>query len=150
MPHGSHGFSLVELLVTIAVIGIICSIAVPALSVSETGKVTRDRRNAQELASLCASAQAAGLDLVVPGDLDQTVANLIRGGSPSSGPFKDRLFALRGMAAQDAINAAKYLRLEGRYLIFMTDAISVAGRFSESTLAWFDYIQDKHFHSRLG
>ena len=57
------GFSIVEMLIVIAVIGIISAIAIPGISdISKRAKDANIRRNAQNLNSIYASAQSAGYD----------------------------------------------------------------------------------------
>ncbi len=61
--HKNHnlGFSLVEVLVVIAVIGILAGIAIGAMSnTNETAKTNAAKRNAQTLCSLYSSARSVG------------------------------------------------------------------------------------------
>jgi len=56
-----QAFSLVELLVVIAVIAIIAAIAIPnTATITDTAKASKDRRNAQSIASVYRAARAAG------------------------------------------------------------------------------------------
>ncbi|HRQ91044.1 MAG TPA: prepilin-type N-terminal cleavage/methylation domain-containing protein, partial [Bacteroidia bacterium] len=63
IKSAKKGFSLVEMLVVIAVIGIIAAIAVPNIGkINDSAKDATYRRNAQTIASVFSSAQAAGYD----------------------------------------------------------------------------------------
>ena len=67
IPKSKQAFSLVEVLVTIAVVAIVTVIAIPALShVNETARDSSAKRNAQEIASISAAANAAGAYHVIP------------------------------------------------------------------------------------
>lgn len=105
---------------TIAIIGLIASIAVPNLSALHGGDVkeTRHRRNAQEIASVFVTAQAAGLNFTAPGSLEQTVRNIVAGGSPSDGPFQAKIYAVKGLLEEDITGVQKYLTLSGEVLSY--------------------------------
>ena len=111
--RSSIGLTLVELLMTISVIGLLAAIAIPQISALANGDAqeARHRRNAQEIAAVCAGADAAGLTFVVPGNLDQTVRNIMEGGSPKDGPFKGKQFAVKGLVNEDVYGVKKYLSL---------------------------------------
>lgn len=128
-PHRSSsqkspaGFSLFEVLVMVALLGIMTAIVVPALTSSSRYEAARNQRNAQEMTAICSAAQAAGLNLVVPGDLAATVRNILNGGSPLSGPFKDKHFGASGLTEPDALKAITYLKLQDTALLYQAEAL---------------------------
>lgn len=110
-PRPHTGLSLFEVLMFIAVLGVILGISVPMLGQSDAIYAARDRRNAQELSSTCTMARAAGLDFVQGEDVLDTVRDIVRGGMPSRGAMKGRLFVVPGLSEEDIKGAAKYLRI---------------------------------------
>ncbi|MGV3659359.1 MAG: type II secretion system protein [Prosthecobacter sp.] len=111
-----RGFSLFEVLMFIAVLGVMTSLAVPMLLQSDSFYAARDRRNAQELSSTSMMAQAAGLNLVQGGDVLETVRALARGDMPVRGPLKGRLFVVPGLSEEDLVGAARFLTIQGGQL----------------------------------
>lgn len=115
----SDGFSLMELLLVIALIGILSNIALFALSgTSSKVDVVKNRRNAQTIASLAAAASAAGASFVVSGDVRATLLVLKDGAAPASGIFKGRVFKLPPMNDDQIDGAIPYLRVTDTELVY--------------------------------
>lgn len=117
-----RGFSLTELLVTIAFMGVLSSLAVTALSGARQGAVDqKDKRNAQEIASVAAIAKAAGAPFVVPGNEQATIENLREGCSPSQGAFKGKVFKLPSLGEPEILGAMRFLALNDSELQYRLD-----------------------------
>jgi len=103
------GFSLVEMLVVIAVIGIIAAIAVPTIgSITAQANTNKAKRNAQNLASVYSSCVAAG------GTFTSTSAAGLVGelvtGKTGADSFADTNFQVPNMSAAEQTLAIGYLQ----------------------------------------
>lgn len=104
------GFSLMELMIAVSIMGILASIGVLAYGgARQAADDQKDKRNAQEIASVAAMASAAGASFVVSGDEQATISNLRGGVAPSRGAFRGRTFQLGSMADSDITGAMRFL-----------------------------------------
>lgn len=121
--RSSRGFTFIELLWAITIMLILTAILLPAAFglANNTTLNIRDRQNARKLSVVSLGAQAAGLDLVVPGDLTETIDNLVKGGTPSSGVFAGHYFAVPELTENEKITAALFLRISDDGVLICED-----------------------------
>ena len=116
--HKKAGFSLFEMLMTVAILGIIASLAMTAFgSQGDSFQDVRDRRNAQELVATYTAARAAGLDFAASGAVGPIVRKLTDGAAPTSGVFKNRVFKVNFFAEADIAGATRFLQIQNGELL---------------------------------
>ncbi len=110
-PARFHAFSIVEVLAVIAIIGILSAISIEYLGGYHRDVMlkVRDRRNAQEITALSMGATAAGAHVVVAGDMEGTIQNLVEGRKGTAGTFKGRIFRITTLTEEEIAGALKHL-----------------------------------------
>ncbi|MCE9519830.1 MAG: type II secretion system GspH family protein [Verrucomicrobia bacterium] len=107
--RSSRGFSLVELLTVIAVIGIIASIAIPNIgSITTAAKSAAAQRNAQSICSMFAAGQAAGVTWTGT-TRNLLVGSVITGQAPADGAFVGKTFKVPNVSGTDLTSAYVYI-----------------------------------------
>jgi prepilin-type N-terminal cleavage/methylation domain-containing protein len=115
---GRHsGFSLVELLVVIGVIGIMAGISIPVMNpVRQNARINKSQRNAQAIAAAAGAAQAAGATLDVS-SIDTVVAQL-KNGVNGTGLFNSSQFTVAPFTLEEVNELRPYLSVEGNTVVY--------------------------------
>ena len=117
--RGARGFGLVEAITTIAVLGILAAILIPAFSgVTEKANNRRYQRMAQEFSMLASNAMAAGNTEISEASTVAEVLELLVTGVHGSGVFEETEFRIPNVSMADQTGAARHLVVEHGMLIY--------------------------------
>jgi prepilin-type N-terminal cleavage/methylation domain-containing protein len=113
------GFTLIEMLVVIAVIGLIVSISLPMIShVFGDADSRADKRGAQIICSMAAAAQSAGDTTIASALNAKAAADLVIAGVYGQGEFSDTIFRVPNMTVDERNRALKHLTFSKGVLIY--------------------------------
>jgi Tfp pilus assembly protein FimT len=120
----ARGYSLFEMLVFILLLAIFSSLAVTSVfgNLYAGSNQARAKRTAQEIVSEVVRAEAVGLRLVVPGDIDGTLRAVAAGKRASGGPFHGQQFGLTNLTVEDMALSKPYLALNNDLLTMRNTA----------------------------
>ena len=114
--RNKQAFSLVEMLVVIAVIGIISAITIPVISnIREASIDSKTRSNAKNIEQMSGALASLGVAHVIPDSLGgvEATARLLREGVVvPEGPMAGELYSLPGLDDDEIALLSELLRIE--------------------------------------
>lgn len=112
-----RGFSLVELLVVIGVLGVLSAISIPVLNpIRENARINKNQRNAQSIVAVANAAQAAGATL----DMSSITSaiNQLKEGVNGNQSFSTSTFKVAPFNTEEIVAISEYLSITDNSLVF--------------------------------
>ncbi len=117
------GFSLVEMLVVIAIVGIIAAVAIPSLgSIDHASKIAVAQRRAQEMTALFAAGKVAGAPSFLAANNVREAQDALGTGDYGSQAMHNVRFAIPGVS-QNEDDALPVEYRAGYYLFWSNDSL---------------------------
>jgi prepilin-type N-terminal cleavage/methylation domain-containing protein len=121
----SQGFSLSELLMTVAVIGILVTLALPTFGNTEPAKQGVNKQNAQNFCTLAIAVSSAGVDLTNvntarPGSdaVKAALRILVDGVTVTDGALAGQTFRVPGVRGELLDGASQYISIKNGELLY--------------------------------
>ncbi|MDF1753603.1 MAG: type II secretion system protein [Verrucomicrobiales bacterium] len=112
----SKAFSLIEVLITISIVGVITAAAIPVVSnIHESSTKAKNLANAKHIERMSASLASLGVAHVIPdsmGGVEATARLLREGVKVPEGPMAGETFQLNGMSDNDISAVGELLRVQ--------------------------------------
>jgi prepilin-type N-terminal cleavage/methylation domain-containing protein len=149
LKHRHRGFSLVELLIVIAVIGVIAAIAIPNLAISHgSAREAAAKRNAQQIASTFGAGEATGAPGFVAASSLESAVNAVGAGSYGAGINNTTFFQVPNVSfTMDdrkplKEQATHYLSWTGSSLVYNENGVAAPVENTNPWQVWGPVYQD--------
>ncbi|MES2594584.1 MAG: prepilin-type N-terminal cleavage/methylation domain-containing protein [Verrucomicrobiota bacterium] len=121
-----QGFSLAEMLMTVAIIGIMAMLALPTFGNTEPAKQGVNKQNAQNFCSLAFAISSAGVDLTGnvnfanngSDEVKAVLRILVEGVTVTSGTLAGRNFRVPNVSPELIAGASKYVSIKDGELMY--------------------------------